>query len=361
MLPLVTQFTLMSRTSGSGNVGRATIKDVARLAGVSIKTVSRVLNKEPNVRDETRNRVNETVEALQYKPNPLARGLAGRRTYSIGLLYINPHEFSYVQKVFEGAFAACEAGDYTLLLRPCDDDINATEVRQFIQQTQVDGVVLLAPICDRVEIVNMLAESGTPQVQVSPRIQDPKIAAVSPNDFDACVMLTEHVLSFGHRRIGFISGDPEHGASEKRLQGFLQCLRTKGIAQDEELLTSGRFDFESGKRGAGRLLRLSQRPTAIIASNDDMAAGVIVAARELGMDVPKHLSVAGFDDTPISAHTWPPLTTVRQPIIEMASYATHDLITRIADLKSGDTHTEHQIFECELNVRASMAAPVELA
>ena len=347
----------MSRTSVSVNVGKATIKDVASRAGVSIKTVSRVLNKEPNVREETRNRVNEAVEDLQFKPNPLARGLAGRRTYSIGLLYMNPHEFSYVQKVFEGAFAACESGGYTLLLRPCDDDINAAGVRQFIQQTQVDGVVLLAPVSDRVEIINVLAELGTPLVQMSPRTPNPKIAAVSPNDFEACIMLTEHVLSFGHRRIGFVSGDPEHGSSEKRLQGFLQCLHTHGIAQDEKLLTDGRFDFESGKRGAWRLLNLNQRPTAIIASNDAMAAGAIVAARELGLDVPEHLSVAGFDDTPISAHTWPPLTTVRQPIIEMASYATHGLISRITDFNSGETHPENHIFECELIVRASMAIP----
>lgn len=343
-----------TQTMAAKGAARATIHDVAARAGVSIKTVSRVLNKEPKVRESTRDRVLQAVRALNYEPHPQARGLKGRRTHSIGLLYENPQEFSYVQKALEGVFDACRSRSLSLLLRPCPEQVRVDEVRQFVLQTRVDGLVLLAPLGDRPDILEMLNEIGTPMAQVSPGATVSGTISVNPKDMEASRLLTDHVLSCGHQRVGFIQGDPRHGSSHKRLNGFLASLRRHGHGSGKRLVAQGHFTFDSGKKAAQLLLRERPMPTAIIASNDDMAAGAIVAARELGLDVPRDVSVVGFDDSPIAAHTWPPLTTMRQPISKMASAAAFTLIDQVAGEAKGPRHRE---FDCEIVERDSLAAP----
>ena len=333
----------------------ATIREVAEYAGVSIKTVSRVVNNEPNVRPATRDRVIQAVAALDYEPHPAARGLAGRRTFSIGLLYENPHEFSYIQKLLEGAYAACEATGNALLLRPCNEDLTPALVRQFVRQTRVDGLLLTAPIADRPDITSLLVENDIAFALISPRETNPDRISVNPDDVEAARTLTEHVLSLGHRRIGFIKGDARHGATDRRLAGHMNCLRDHGLDIDPSLIVDGRFDFDSGKQGFRVLWQLSQRPTAIIACNDDTAAGVVVAAHEQGISVPGMLSVAGFDDSPTATHTWPALTTVRQPIAAIASRATELLFAGLA----GESPRQ-ETFQCDLVTRASMATPAHL-
>lgn len=342
---------------GTATAGRrgATILEVAKCAGVSIKTVSRVVNNEPNVRPETRERVQKAVSALDYEPLPAARGLAGRRTFSIGLLYENPHEFSYIQRLLEGAYAACETKRHALLLRPCAEDVTPAMVRQFVRQTRVDGVLLTAPIADRTDVTSLLVESGIAFAQISPRETNPDWTSVSPDDVEASRALTGHVLGLGHRRIGFIGGDPKHGASHRRLAGHLGCLRDHGIEADPALIVDGRFDFDSGQRGLLALWKLEQPPTAIIACNDDTAAGVVVTAHERGIGVPKTLSVAGFDDSPTATHIWPALTTVRQPIAAIAHRATELLIANIVGEPA-----RQETFECDLVVRSSMARPARV-
>ena len=342
---------------GSATAGRrgATIREVAHRAGVSIKTVSRVVNNEPNVRPETRERVQKAVSDLDYEPLPAARGLAGRRTFSIGLLYENPHEFSYIQRLLEGAYAACENTGHALLLRPCTDDLTPAMVRQFVRQTRVDGVLLTAPIADRSDLISLLVEMGIAFAQVSPRETNPLWTSVGPDDAEASRALTDYVAGLGHRRIGFIKGDPKHGASHKRLAGHLACLRNHGLATDPALIVEGRFDFDSGKRGLDALWQVPDPPTAIIACNDDCAAGVVVAAHERGIGIPGTLSVAGFDDSPTATHTWPALTTVRQPIAAIAFRATQLLIANIV----GEPPRQ-ETFEFDLVARASMAKPERL-
>ena len=345
----------MQENTTSGQApARATIRDVARRAGVSIKTVSRVINREANVRSETRERVMEAVRELQYEPNPAARGLAGRRTFSIGLLYENPHEFSYIQQILDGVFGVCQAHGYALLLRPSSANPATGDIVRFLTQTRVDGMVLTAPIGDRPDITDALTERNVPFVQISPGITDTRWTSVGPDDFGGSRALTEHLLDLGHARIGFIQGDPRHGAASVRLAGHLQALRDCGMAVDETLIVPGLFDFESGKTAAHGLFGLAERPTAIIAGNDDMAAGVIVAAREAGMALPAELSVAGFDDSPTALHTWPPLTTVRQPIVEIASQAAELLLEWIRGER--DAHVR-KTFDCRLVVRRSTSAP----
>lgn len=331
---------------------RATIRDVAQHAGVSIKTVSRVVNREANVRPATRARVESAIRELDFEPNPAARGLAGRRTFSIGLIYEIPHEFSYIQQLLEGVFAVCETSGYTLLLRPVSESPAATDIVRFVAQTRVDGVILTAPIGDRPEITDALSARGTPFVQVSPGITDTRWTSVGPDDFAGSRALTGHMIGLGHEQIAFIQGDQRHGAAEQRLNGHLKCLKEHGIGTHARLIAPGQFDFESGRAAARGFLALAERPTAIIASNDDMAAGVIVAAREAGIAVPDDLSVAGFDDSPTATHTWPPLTTVRQPTTDIASQAAQLLLEWIRGER--DSHVR-QTFDCELVVRQSTA------
>ena len=253
-----------ARTTGRTTVtaGRrgATIREVANRAGVSIKTVSRVVNNEPNVRPETRKRVQEAVSALDYEPLPAARGLAGRRTFSIGLLYENPHEFSYIQRLLEGAYAACEASSHALLLRPCPPNLTTDMVRQFVRQTRIDGLLLTAPITDRSDVTSLLVEAGVAFAQISPRETNPDWTSVSPDDVEASRVLTGHVIDLGHRRVGFIQGDPHHGASHKRLVGHLACLRERGLTSDPALIVEGQFDFDSGKRGFSAMRQLDEPP-----------------------------------------------------------------------------------------------------
>jgi len=344
-----------SQTNRSaGPLARATIHDVAAKAKVSIKTVSRVLNEEPKVRPSTRDQVMQAVAALNYEPHPQARGLKGRRTHSLGLLYENPQEFSYVQKALEGVFEACRSRNLSLLLRPCPEQVAADEVRRFVLQTRVDGVVLLAPLSDHADIVAMLKDIKMPIAQVSPGVTAPDTISVCPKDREASEQMTARVISLGHRRIGFIEGDPRHGASHKRRNGFLSSMRKHALEGGERLIARGSFTFDSGKQAAKQLLRGQPSPTAIIASNDDMAAGAIVAARELGLDVPGDVSVVGFDDPPIASHTWPALTTLRQPISEMASTAALRLIDQVAGITRAAANQE---FDCEIVARDSLAAP----
>ena len=331
---------------------RATVRDVAALAGVSIKTVSRVVNNETNVRDATRERVLKAVADLDYQPHPAARGLAGRRTFSIGLLYESPHEFSYVQRLLEGAYAACDDHRHALMLCSSKDTVTLAMVSRFVRQTRVDGVLLTAPLCDRADITEFLVENRMAFVQISPSRSNPDWAAVAPDDFEAGCALTEHVLALGHRRIGFVEGDPRHGASHKRLAGHVHCLRGHGLHADPALVTPGCFDFESGRRGLATLSALDEPPTAIIACNDDTAAGVVVAAHEAAIAIPKELSVVGFDDSPTAMHTWPALTTVRQPISDIAYRATELLIAGI-----GGEPPRQETLPCELVHRSSLAGP----
>ena len=334
-----------------GELKRSTITDVANTAGVSIKTVSRVFNQEKYVREAMRMRVLDAAASLDYVPHPSARSLASRRSYNIGLILENPHEFSYLKRVVEGAYAACESSNYTLLVRPAEVSVSRDEITKFVRQSRVDGIVLPAPMGDRTEITDTLLDLGTPFAQLSPRHVRSDWISVRPNDEEATYQLARHVSSYGHERIGFIEGDPVHGASERRRSGFLRCVRDLALDADPNLVVSGMFDFESGNKSARKLLELQEKPTAIIASNDDMAAGAIVALNQAGLKPVKDVSIVGFDDSPTATRTWPFLTTVRQPIFEMARVAASLLIDSLAGNPPREMNLE---FGCEIVARDSL-------
>lgn len=343
---------MASRKAGVSNE-KATIFDVAKLAGVSIKTVSRVVNNEPNVRSKTRQAVMNAVERLHYRPNAAARGLSGKRSYTIGLVYENPHEFSYVGAVLNGALAACEAEGYSLLLRPLTlpDSAVAVRVRQFAQQAAVDGILLPAPLGDIEEVMRVVHELKLPHATISPRCADEDAIKVYCEDEHASFELTEYLVQRGHRVIGFIKGHPDHDASAKRLSGYRRALKEHGIRFDSKLVRQGYFDFVSGRACAASLLDGDRTPSVIIASNDDMAAGVMVEAHERGVAIPEELAVVGFDDSPLASQMWPPLTTVRQPVAEMAESATRLLIARTRGEQVSSMPSER--FKCELVIRSS--------
>ena len=335
-----------------GKASKATIFDVAELAGVSIKTVSRVVNNEPNVRQRTRDKVLAAVGRLQYRPNAAARSLSGRRSWIIGLVYENPHEFSYMKDVLDGALNACEERGYSLLLRPLSlphPEI-AERIERFVTQARVEGIILPAPMGDLPELLRLLRKLEIPFATITPKTLAAGQINILCKDEEASFSLTEFLIERQHRAIGFIKGDPEHGASGKRLAGYRRALKKHGIGCQERLVRQGYFDFDSGKLAAGELLDLPQAPTAIIASNDDMAAGALLEARQRGLSIPEDLSVVGFDDTPLASRMWPPLTTVRQPIREMAETAAGLLMDRL----NGKTPLPpKEPFACEIVIRES--------
>ena len=312
---------------------RATIDDVAELSGFSIKTVSRVVNREPNVRQSTRDKVDLAIEQLNYRPNLSARSLASQRSRLIVLVYDDPAAYEapsagYVIRLQEGALRACRTANYELLIHPCDlrrKDVRR-ELGSLIEQTQPDGVVLAAPLSNMPRIVAAIAATGSRFVRLSPGGRSHDELCIATDDREISAEMTRYLASLGHRRIAFIAGDRRHKAVAKRLPGYRDGLAGSGIEYSETLVSYGDNSIESGEVAAERLLALDDPPTAIFAANDDMAAGVIRVAYRLGLDVPGRLSVAGFDDSALARLVYPALTTIRQPLSKMAEQAALELI-----------------------------------
>ena len=324
--------------------GRVRIEDVAEAAGVSMKTVSRVLNNEPNVSPRTRTLVEAAVEKLRYRPLPSARVLAGRRSYLVAMLFDNPSS-NYLMEIELGVLDACQAQHYNLMLAPlvynADDIIGKVEA--LVVQAQLDGVILTPPITDDVALLRRLEELGIPYASISAKEQNRHVGVVVDEHGAVCAMMA-HLASLGHRRIGHVRGHAAHGASAWRLAGYREGLRRAGLRYDAKLVVDGEFSYESGYAATNALLDLEDRPTAIFAANDDMAAGVIRAACERGLVVPRDISVCGFDDTPIARHIYPALTTVRQPTSDMGRLATMQLLARIRAADAGGmVHVEHEV------------------
>lgn len=308
-----------------------TIIDVAKTAGVSFKTVSRVVNNEPLVSERTREKVQKAIKDLGYSPSVAARVLAGNRSFLIGLVYDTPNSY-YMHSVQMGAMERCRAAGYHLILERCNSQSRnlAHAILSLVRQTRMDGVILTPPVCDVAEVHEVLADQKIPHVLISPPEIGPRMNCVHMENRQATLDMMRYLVSLGHRQIGFIKGHPRHGAAKARLMGYEDALRENGIKLDGRLICDGTFRFESGVAAAERLLSLKQPPSAIVASNDEMGAGVIIAAHRLGLSVPGDLSVVGFDDMPYASMTWPPLTTIHQPIGEMGAAAAQILLEQIS-------------------------------
>lgn len=331
---------------------KVTIHDVARLSGVSIKTVSRVLNREPNVKADTRDRVQEAVAALHYRPNISARSLAGSRAYLIGVFFDNPSP-AYVTDVQLGAIGRCRTEGYHLIVEPLDSagDVEA-QVAPMLATLRMDGVILTPPVCDDPRVLAVLDAENVPYVRLSPDKDLERSAYVRMDDEAAAYEMTAHLIKLGHRDIAFIKGHPDHGATNLRYAGYAKALAEHGLPLREDRVAQGWFSFRSGFEAAETLLAGEDRPTAVFASNDDMALGVMAVANRLRLNVPETLSVAGFDDTPGAKVVWPQLTTVRQPIQAMAAAAADLLLTGAARAEAGEAPPS-RLLDFDLVVRES--------
>lgn len=332
-------------------MAKATIDDVAALAGVSIKTVSRVVNNEPNVRPATREKVETAIASLDYRPNLSARSLAGNRSYLLGLVYGQPGAH-YVLDIQEGVLEICRPQGYELVVHPANhrDPELINDVSELILEKRVDGVMLTPPISDNMDVINKLKHMGIPFVRVAPTEEKHLSPYVETNDAEASYDMTCQLIAMGHTRIGFICGHPDHRAITLRFEGYKAALVENQIPINDALVEFGDNSFESGEGCGRRLLQAKQRPTAIFAANDDMAAGVMMAAHQLGLEIPAQLSVAGFDDTPVAHQIWPSLTTIRQPIRQMAKKAT-DLLLK--QLRGKDIQLPASLLSSSIIVRAS--------
>jgi LacI family transcriptional regulator len=318
------------RRSGSG----VTIHDVARHAGVSPMTVSRVINSGPRVREETREKVNASIKALRYSPNLAARNLASAETVMIGILYANSTA-AYLSELLLGSLEQASLSGCQLVLEQCEDMESERKAIQRLGLGGIDGIILPAPLCDSQEVLKAVVEANVPAVLVTSGRPAPGFSAVSINDFEAARDMTRHLLKLGHKRIAFINGHPGHTASGQRFRGYIEGMTEAGLHVGPDQVAQGFFTYKSGLDAAERLLSNGWNPTAVFASNDEMAAATIAIAHRKGLDVPGDITVAGFDDTPLATMMWPELTTIHRPIADMARQAVRLLIDQVRAKRSG--------------------------
>lgn len=320
-------------------------------------TVSRVINGENNVRESTRDLVNDAIRKLNYSPSAAARTLAGGEELRIGLLYSNPSS-AYLSEFLVGSLDQAARSSVQLVVEKCDEDALEQSVIDHMVQGRVDGVILPPPLCDSAAVLSAVIEHDIPAVAVATGKPADSMAAVSIDDRRAALEMTQHLIGLGHRRIGFIIGNPNQTASAERLAGYRAALAEAGLDEDAGLIVQGLFTYRSGLDAAEQLLTLAKPPTAIFASNDDMAAAAVAVAHRRGLDVPRDLTVCGFDDTALATTIWPELTTIRQPIVEMSRTAVELLVREIRDRKNGRTGApNHLVLDFALIRRHSDAPP----
>ena len=337
-----------------------TIKDVAELARVSQMTVSRVLNDQGAVKDTTRKRVLAAIRELKYRPNVMARNLAGRTGLFIGLIYRNP-SYGYLSEFLLGALDTCRhMGHYLIVEEPLVDDnmVDIEQIEKRFLDMSIQALIVVPPLSDDPKLIDTLERTGISFVCVSPKLGEYAGPSVRMDDSEAAKDMTEYLLSLGHKRIALIKGPPDHKSSELRYRGFQEALNEAGETFHPDLVVSGDFTYVSGMQAAGELLKRNDPPTAIFACNDDMAAGAIAAAHQAGLSVPQDVSVVGFDDTANASATWPPLTTVRQPIREMARTSIEILSRQVAHKAAQTPSTPEKVrLDYELVIRSSSAPP----
>lgn len=314
-----------SRSARSGK--RATINDVARDARVSKKTVSRVINQSPLVREETRKRVQEVIDALGFVPDPQARGLAFRRSFLIGMIYDQPTP-SYVVNMQQGILDALKGTGFELLVHPCSRNSPTLleDIRGFVERQRLYGVIMPPSVSEDEAVIDLLRELDCPYVRIASLALDTPQNMVITNDWIGAAEAAHHLADLGHSRIALVRGLALFRSSAVRGDGFIKALTERGIVIPADYDIQGAYTFESGVEAGHRLLDLPEPPTAIFALNDDMALGIMQAARERGMELPRDLSVVGFDDLPMAARVWPTLTSVRLPIRDMGRMAAEKLL-----------------------------------
>jgi LacI family transcriptional regulator len=349
--------TTTNRRSPRGHQGAARIVDVAHASGFSPMTVSRVINGEKTVRESTRQAVLRAAEELNYSPNLAARSLAGAEQIRIGLLYSNPSS-AYLSAFLVGSLEQARLSHAQLVVEKCEPDQHEHEVAEEMLASGIDGIILPPPLCDSTLIHAVIAKSNALAVAVASGRPPEGLSVVRIDDFAAAAEMTRHIIALGHKRIGFITGNPNLTASAQRLEGYRAALKEAGIAPDDALVVKGFFTYRSGLQAAETLLDLTDRPTAIFASNDDMAAATVAVAHRRHLDVPSDLTVCGYDDTDFARSIWPELTTIHQPIADMSRAAVELLVGKIKARRSGkDEATRETMLDYTMVRRNSDSGP----
>lgn len=321
-----------------------TIEDVARDAGVSRQTVSRVINNGPNVRAEVRDRVRLTIDRLGYVPNLSARRMGGNRSYLI--LAVNDRARTienwragrgndWVDQMLFGGMTACEAHGYRMIFELIDtqSDVAVRQLSDVTASLRPDGVILTPPHSESTELVALLAERGIPCARVGATTGIATVD-VAMDEGAAAEEATRHLIDLGHRRIAFLAGPPEYANSRLRIGGFRAAMRSADLAAGDDAIGRGNFHFDDAARETERMLSGTEPPSAIIAENDEMAFAALHVADRLGVGVPHQLSLISFEDTPGVRFSVPPLTAIRQPTAEMIGAASENLI-RISKGEAG--------------------------
>lgn len=331
---------------------KSTLSDIAKLAKVSIKTASRVVRKEPKVSPKTRAAVEEAIKTLNYRPSVAPRAAVGSRSYVLGLIFDNPNA-SYIVELLQGAMEQSRQDGYHLIVEPVSlSSASITEdINNLLVQSNLDGMILPPPLCDEPSILKALMSAGKPFARISPSISKELGLRVEINDHQAAKEMTTKLIKLGHTSIGFITGRKGTATTRRRLEGFLSAMKEANLSVPDSFIQEGNFEYRSALIAGEKLLKQPQRPTAIFASNDEMAAGLIAAAHKSGLSVPDDLSIAGFDDSLVATVVWPQLTTVRQPIKEMAATAVKILIEKCR--AESDENPNMELLPTEIIMRES--------
>jgi LacI family transcriptional regulator len=349
----------MTRHRAAVKASRAapTIRDIAAYTGFAPMTVSRVINGSQSVRKEASDIINAAIAKLGYSPNLAARALAVGKQMRIGLLF-NDASNTFSGEILTSCLEYARQSHVQIVVGKCDLGRHEIEVIQELLAEGVDGVIVPPPLCDSKAVHSLFAKAGALAVAIGSTRPRTSLMTVRIDDFSAAVAMTRHLLSLQHRRIGFIIGDPAQGCSAQRLAGFRAAMTEAQIDVADCLIRQGDFTYRSGLMATDELLKLAHPPTAIFASNDNMAAATVSVAHRYHMEVPKDLTVCGFDDTEMSRGIWPELTTIRQPIADMARTALQMLISAIKAPQLRRTRaSKHQVLGFSLVRRESDAAP----
>ncbi|MET0982988.1 MAG: LacI family DNA-binding transcriptional regulator [Telluria sp.] len=335
-----------------------TLDDVARLAGVSRITASRVVNNKGGSRG-TRERVLQAVAELGYQPNSNARDLRYRKVVRLGLLFLREGSPN-VGQLLTGLLEQPVDANLQVAVAPCRTVREACEEARRLVLNGIDGFMLPAPLGEHAELVRQIERAGCAIVSLSGAGTHTSRSVVGVNESDAAFAMTAHLIGLGHRRIGFIAGDPAHRASLQRLAGYQGALEAHGIAGDEALVAGSASTYRSGLDAAERLINGKSRPTAIFASNDETAAAAMAVAYQAGIEIPGDLTVAGFGDTPLATAIWPALTTVRVPVERMVGHAIHILARQVGRIRANAPPDQEQaILDFEVIRRQTDAVPRE--
>jgi LacI family transcriptional regulator len=335
-----------------------TINDIARMAGVSKKTVSRVINNAPSVRDVTRAQIKKIIKETGFVPNPQAQALAFRRSFLIGLVYDNPSP-QYIANMQNGILEALRGTRYQLVLRPCKrtDPEYHDQILSFVRQHNPFGLIFVPSVSEDLALSEKLKALNCHFVRIaSVDLSDPDHQLLTM-DSEGAKFAARHLAKLGHKKIAHIHGPELFMSARQRRIGFKEGLAEFGLTLAPEYTMEGAYTYASGLKCATKLLLMKDRPTAIFAGNDEMAVGVYSAAQKARLRIPQDLSVVGYDDTPIVSRLWPPMTSVRFPIREVGCNIAKLLLSsdKLCDREQAP---QAQTIDLDLIIRASTAPPV---